>query len=419
MSDFFMSAPPSADGGGKRGRGEGGGSTPGKKARTGSTPGKKGAGKTRGKGKGTRTADAPRRRAASVDEELMSSDDEAGGGGRRRVAADDMSSSEEEEKETVDEKRIRLAKEYIRRVEAAEASDADDDLGAADAGHEGGGVDRISSRLQADAMDRAGRYQRDLAKQLDGRPLTAGAALRGPKGVITSLVVSHDGKWAFTAGKAGEMRRWDLGVDEGPMRTRFRAGPVATAGDGGHTGKILALALSTDGKLLASGGEDKMICVWDAHTCKFLAALQGHRGIVTSLAFMHGSHQLFSGSYDRTVKLWDCDEMGYMDTLFGHQSHVQAIDVMRRERPVSVGTDKTCRMWKIVDEIMVNTAHNEAPRALPPTLIVNAVAPDGVIEGAERPDRKFCLGVQWHPEFFLDKRDPNQALFRALVEAAR
>lgn len=71
------------------------------------------------------------------------------------------------------------------------------------------------------------------------------------------------------------------------------------------------------------------------------------------------------------------------------------------------------------DEIMVNTAHNEAPRALPPTLIVNAVAPDGVIEGAERPDRKFCLGVQWHPEFFLDKRDPNQALFRALVEAAR
>ncbi len=71
------------------------------------------------------------------------------------------------------------------------------------------------------------------------------------------------------------------------------------------------------------------------------------------------------------------------------------------------------------DEIMVNTAHNEAPRTLPPTLVVNAVAPDGVIEGAERPDRKFCMGVQWHPEFFLDKRDPNQALFRALVEAAR
>jgi putative glutamine amidotransferase len=71
------------------------------------------------------------------------------------------------------------------------------------------------------------------------------------------------------------------------------------------------------------------------------------------------------------------------------------------------------------DEIMVNTAHNEAPRSLPPSLTVNAVAPDGVIEGAERPDRTFCLGVQWHPEFFLGDGDPNLALFEALVEAAR
>jgi len=71
------------------------------------------------------------------------------------------------------------------------------------------------------------------------------------------------------------------------------------------------------------------------------------------------------------------------------------------------------------DTFMVNTAHNEAPRTLPPSLVVNAVAPDGVIEGAERPGSTFCLGVQWHPEFFLEDGDPNQALFRALVEAAR
>lgn len=71
------------------------------------------------------------------------------------------------------------------------------------------------------------------------------------------------------------------------------------------------------------------------------------------------------------------------------------------------------------DEMMVNTAHREAPKSLPPSLIVSARAPDGVIEGVERPDRRFCLGVQWHPEFFLEEGDPNLALFRALVEAAR
>ena len=71
------------------------------------------------------------------------------------------------------------------------------------------------------------------------------------------------------------------------------------------------------------------------------------------------------------------------------------------------------------DSMMVNTAHREAPKTVPGHLVVSARAPDGVIEGIERPDRKFCLGVQWHPEFFLAEGDPNLALFQALVAAAR
>jgi putative glutamine amidotransferase len=48
-------------------------------------------------------------------------------------------------------------------------------------------------------------------------------------------------------------------------------------------------------------------------------------------------------------------------------------------------------------------------------VLVNAIAPDGVIEGIEDPRYRFCLGVQWHPEFHTD---PGDALiFRALVAA--
>lgn len=67
----------------------------------------------------------------------------------------------------------------------------------------------------------------------------------------------------------------------------------------------------------------------------------------------------------------------------------------------------------------VNTAHNEALKDIPENLVINARAPDGVVEGIELPDRAFCLGVQWHPEFFLEDGDPNRALFDALVSAAR
>lgn len=68
-------------------------------------------------------------------------------------------------------------------------------------------------------------------------------------------------------------------------------------------------------------------------------------------------------------------------------------------------------------EFDVNTAHREAIVEVPDNIIVNAVAPDGVIEGIEFPDKKFAIGVQWHPEFFLDKNDPSFKLFEALVRA--
>lgn len=69
-------------------------------------------------------------------------------------------------------------------------------------------------------------------------------------------------------------------------------------------------------------------------------------------------------------------------------------------------------------DMQVNTAHNEALKTIPDGLTVNAVAPDGIVEGIERADKTFCLGVQWHPEFFLGEGDPNRKLFQALVDAA-
>jgi putative glutamine amidotransferase len=63
----------------------------------------------------------------------------------------------------------------------------------------------------------------------------------------------------------------------------------------------------------------------------------------------------------------------------------------------------------------VNSSHHQAVREAGPAAIINAIAPDGVIEGIEDPDRRFCLGVQWHPEFLIDAGD--RRLFDALIGA--
>ncbi|MGE4279309.1 MAG: gamma-glutamyl-gamma-aminobutyrate hydrolase family protein [Magnetospirillum sp.] len=63
----------------------------------------------------------------------------------------------------------------------------------------------------------------------------------------------------------------------------------------------------------------------------------------------------------------------------------------------------------------VNSAHHQAVKDVAPGCVVNARADDGVIEGIEDPSRKFCIGVQWHPEFTISPAD--SALYRAFIKA--
>jgi len=68
----------------------------------------------------------------------------------------------------------------------------------------------------------------------------------------------------------------------------------------------------------------------------------------------------------------------------------------------------------------VNTFHHQAPKRLGHGLVLSATSPeDGIVEGVEAPDRRFVVGVQWHPENFWKTSDAFDGLFRGLVEAAR
>ena len=84
---------------------------------------------------------------------------------------------------------------------------------------------------------------------------------------------------------------------------------------------------------------------------------------------------------------------------------------------VAVAAGSRLRQIVRAAEMRVNSAHHQAVKALPAGLVVDAVAPDGVIEGFEDPGRRFCLGVQWHPEYAVDPGD--QRIIEAFVAAAR
>lgn len=66
----------------------------------------------------------------------------------------------------------------------------------------------------------------------------------------------------------------------------------------------------------------------------------------------------------------------------------------------------------------VNSRHHQAIQSVAPGLTVVARAPDGVIEGVEKPTHPFALGVQWHPENLQAQPEMKQLLVR-FIEAAR
>lgn len=68
-------------------------------------------------------------------------------------------------------------------------------------------------------------------------------------------------------------------------------------------------------------------------------------------------------------------------------------------------------------EIPVNSAHHQAVDSVASGTVVSARASDGVIEAIEAVNKKFCIGVQWHPEYFISPAD--NALFAAFIERCR
>ena len=85
----------------------------------------------------------------------------------------------------------------------------------------------------------------------------------------------------------------------------------------------------------------------------------------------------------------------------------------------SVNLDLKSKLYKIIKKssIKVNSAHHQSIKNAGKGLTINAIAPDGVIEGIEDPSKKFCIGVQWHPEFMIKESD--KLLIKSFIKASK
>ena len=109
----------------------------------------------------------------------------------------------------------------------------------------------------------------------------------------SALAVSSDGRVLATGGSS--VKLWDIatGKETGTLRR--------------NSDSIAALAFSPDGKLLASGGLEHAVKVFDLAGNKELHTLTGHKNVVNAVAFSADGKLLATGSWDNTIKFWDVE----------------------------------------------------------------------------------------------------------------
>ncbi|MGF1524378.1 MAG: WD40 repeat domain-containing protein [Leptolyngbyaceae cyanobacterium] len=113
--------------------------------------------------------------------------------------------------------------------------------------------------------------------------------------------------------------------------------------------RIYAVAVSPNGKVLATGSYNGKIYLWNLETQSLLYILPGHTDAVETLAFAQDSQVLLSGSWDNDIKVWDLTkETPVSKTLQGHIDDVQAISIsIDGQTLVSGSYDGTVKVWDL------------------------------------------------------------------------
>src|SRR5262249_29698963 len=119
---------------------------------------------------------------------------------------------------------------------------------------------------------------------------------------VVAVCLAPGGRVSATAGADGAIRIWRLATNPKDASTPERT-PRHTLN--GHRGLVAALALTPDGKQLASAGADGTVRPWDVETGKAGLVLHKHGGAVHVVVFSPDAKRLATSGEDRTIRVWD------------------------------------------------------------------------------------------------------------------
>lgn len=160
--------------------------------------------------------------------------------------------------------------------------------------------------------------------------------------VVAAGLFNTDERTVIYAGadlsRAGQGFIAEVNLESGEVQERFA---------NVHEHTIYTLALSPDGRRLASGAEDGLIVVWEMESAQETRRLIGHSDLVRGLSFSPDSQQLISASYDDTARIWDMGNWEELVRLEGHSDDViQAIFALDGSGVLTASRDGSVGLWR-------------------------------------------------------------------------
>ncbi|XP_012901793.1 autophagy-related protein 16-1 isoform X3 [Mustela erminea] len=125
-----------------------------------------------------------------------------------------------------------------------------------------------------------------------------------------------------------------------------------------HDGEVNAVQFSPGSRLLATGGMDRRVKLWEVFgdKCEFKGSLSGSNAGITSIEFDSAGSYLLAASNDFASRIWTVDDYRLRHTLTGHSGKVlSAKFLLDNARIVSGSHDRTLKLWDLRSKVCIKT----------------------------------------------------------------
>lgn len=180
--------------------------------------------------------------------------------------------------------------------------------------------------------------------------------IRGYASSIQSTAISPDGN-TIASTNDNTIQLWSLTTGQA-ISTLF-----------GHQNRVNAIAIGSNGKILASGSDDNTVKLWNLVNGQEIRTLVGHAAAIRTLAISPDGQILVSGSDDKTIKLWNLYTREEIRTLTANAG-VKTVALSPDGKILAAGIDSTIKLWNLNGrEIRTFLGHGE--------ITAIAFSPDG------------------------------------------